>query len=107
MTPYEQDRDAMAEEYCCKEKTVSSYGDSEHDGFIEGANWSTNYWKNKGAGENEVDMITVSTNDLPRNRLVCKVEDVRKLHSQNAATIAILKAEIEQLKSKTPPSGGE
>jgi hypothetical protein len=96
MKTYEQAMNEAAAKYFQEVKEVIC-SNPTYD-FKQGFEAATQYWQEQGAGEFDVGMITVSTNDLPKNRLVCKVEDCRELNSQNAATIAALKAEAERLK---------
>lgn len=100
---YEQERDAMAKEWFTK-TTYWKMGQNGFEvAFRDGFDAATEYWKNKGSGEFDEECTELSKwiGDFDNGETAPTYGDVAYWqHQQNSATIAALRAELEQLKGK-------
>jgi BMFP domain-containing protein YqiC len=104
MTPFDKAmQEAAVDEaqFCyCAGPTCSGCEYNTKKIFTLGAQWATKYWQNLGEGEfNEAEVINNSMphGDREAAAWVYSLEDAKKVHDKNAATIAALRAENEKL----------
>jgi hypothetical protein len=97
---YEQDRDAMAKQWFTKTTYWQMGQDGFEVAFRDGAQWATEYWKQRGVGEFDKNKAINQAKHEDSDGYFGFLSGAEWQHQQNAATIATLEAKVKELEQK-------